>query len=60
MVTKLLTSKQAVCEINYLGRISGDVVEDVDENEEEGDEERHPTGNDVWRDEEGNPRHHLK
>ena len=39
----------------HLGGVGGDGVEDVDEDEEEGDEERHPAGDDVHRDEEGNP-----
>ena len=31
-------------------------VEDVDEHEEERDEHRHPSGDDLGRDEEGGPR----
>ena len=39
----------------HLWGVGGDGVEDVDEDEEEGDEEGHPAWNDVHRDEEGDP-----
>ena len=39
----------------HLWSVGGDGVEDVDEDEEEGDEERHPAGDDVHRNEEGDP-----
>ena len=39
----------------HLGGVGGDGVEDVDEDEEEGDQEGHPAGDDVHRDEEGDP-----
>ena len=32
-----------------LGRVGGDGVEDVDQDEEESDQERHPPRDDVWR-----------
>ena len=38
-----------------LGRVGVDVVEDVDENEEEGDEESHAARYDVRRNQEGYP-----
>ena len=37
---------------------SPDTVEDVDEDDEEGDEERHPAGDDLGLDGEGHPRDH--
>ena len=40
-----------------LGRVRRHRVEDVDEHQEEGDEERHPAGDHVHRDEEGDPGH---
>ena len=44
----------------HLGGVGGDGVEDVDEDEEEGDEEGHPARNHVHRNEEGNPGHDNK
>ena len=44
----------------HLGCVGGDGVEDVDEDEEEGDEESHPARNHVHRNEEGNPGHDNK
>ena len=38
-----------------LGDVGGDGVEDVDEDEEHGDEQRHPAGHDVGGDEEADP-----
>ena len=38
-----------------LGGVGVDVIEDVDEDKEEGDEERHAAGDDVRGDEEGDP-----
>ena len=38
------------------GRPLADAVEDVDQDEEEGDEKRHPAGHDLRLDEEGHPR----
>ena len=38
-----------------LGGVSVDIVEDVDEDEEEGDEQRHAARDDVGWDEEGDP-----
>ena len=32
-----------------LGDVGSDCVEDVDENEEDGDEQSHPTRDDVWK-----------
>ena len=43
-----------------LGRVGGDGVEDVDQDKEERDEERHPPGDDVRRNHEADPRHHHK
>ena len=37
--------------------VCGHCVEDVDEHQEDGDEERHPAGDHVHRDEEGDPGH---
>ena len=42
----------------HLWSVGGDSVEDVDEDEEEGDEERHAAGDDVRGDEEGDPGDH--
>ena len=44
----------------HLGGVGGDGVEDVDEDEEECDEESHPAGNHVHRNEEGYPGHDNK
>ena len=44
----------------HLWSVGGDGVEDVDEDEEEGDEEGHPARDHVHRDEEGDPRHNDK
>ena len=44
----------------HLGGVGGDGVEDVDEDEEEGDKEGHPARNHVHRNEEGNPGHDNK
>ena len=38
----------------------GDGVENVGQHEEEGDQEGHPTGNNLGRDEEAHPRHNHK
>ena len=43
-----------------LGRVGGDGVEDVDQDEEESDEERHPAGDDVRWDHETYPGDHNK
>ena len=43
-----------------LGRVGGDIIEDVDEDKEQSDEERHPTRHNVRRDEERYPRHNHK
>ena len=43
-----------------LGSVGGDVVEDVDQDEEERDEESHPPGDDVRRNHEADPGHHHK
>ena len=39
----------------HLGYVGGDGVEDVDEDEEDGDEQRHPAGDDGRRHQEGDP-----
>ena len=39
-----------------VGRDGSDVVEDVDEDEEEGDQQRHPPGHNLGRDQEAHPR----
>ena len=44
----------------YLGRICGDIVEDVDENEEEGDEESHSTRDNVGGYQKRDPGNNLK
>ena len=50
--------------LNYLTfclrRVGGDGVEDVDQDEEESDEERHPAGDDVQWDHETYPGDHNK
>ena len=38
-----------------LGSVGGDVVEDVDQHQEQGDQEGHPSGDDVHGDEERYP-----
>ena len=43
-----------------LWSVGGDRVEDVDEDEEEGDEEGHPARDDVHGDEERNPGNNHK
>ena len=45
------------CVLFHLWGVGGDGVEDVDEDEEEGDEKRHPAGDDVRRNHETDPRH---
>ena len=42
----------------YLGRVSLDGVEDVDEDEEDGDEQAHPAGDALGVDEEADPADH--
>ena len=42
------------------GGVGGDCVEDVDQDEEESDEERHPAGDDVGWDHETYPGDHNK
>ena len=42
------------------GRVGGDVIENVDEDKEEGDEEGHPAGDNLRRNKEGDPGHHDK
>ena len=42
-------------QVLHLWGVGGDGVEDIDEDEEEGDEEGHPARDDVHGDEEGNP-----
>ena len=44
----------------HLWGVGCDCIEDVDKDEEEGDEEGHPAGDHVHRDEEGDPRHNDK
>ena len=36
----------------HIGGVGGDIIEDVDEHEEDGDKERHPARNNLWRNEE--------
>ena len=43
-----------------LGRVGGDAIEDVDEDEEERDEECHAARDDVGRHHEADPRYHNK
>ena len=52
------SSEKTLCE--HLGGVGGDGVEDVDQDEEEGDQEGHPTGDHVHRDQERDPRHDHK
>ena len=58
----IVNSKKKV--LNFLtfclGRVGGDGVEDVDQDEEERDEERHPPGDDIRRNHEADPGHHHK
>ena len=54
----LLKNTVFLCE--HLGGVGGDGVEDVDQDEEEGDQEGHPTGDHVHRDQERDPRHDHK
>ena len=42
------------------GDVCGDGVEDVDQDEEDGDQERHPPGDHVRGDQEWDPGHHDK
>ena len=51
LLIKILCGKHTF----HLWGVGGYGVEDVDEDEEEGDEERHPAGDDVHRDKEGDP-----
>ena len=51
---------RCILQDTHLGGVGGDGVEDVDEDEEEGDEEGHPARNHVHRNEEGNPGHDNK
>ena len=52
-------ANHAIKKLHFLGGGNApDAVEDVDEDEEEGDEERHPAGHHLRLDEEGHPRHH--
>ena len=41
-----------------LGSVGGDVVEDVDQHQEQGDQERHPARDNVRRHHEADPGHH--
>ena len=41
----------------HIGGVGGDIIEDVDEHEEDGDKERHPAGNNLRGDEETHPGH---
>ena len=43
------------CEAFNIGRIRGDIVENIDQDKEDGDKESHATRDDLWRDEEANP-----
>ena len=51
---------RCILQDTHLGGVGGDGVEDVDEDEEEGDEEGHPARDDIHRDEEGDPRNNHK
>ena len=44
----------------HIGGVGGDIIEDVDEHEEDGDKERHPARNNLRGNEETHPGHFFK